>query len=85
MLTIELHVTKWTLENACQETSKIVKHRLMFISLLLLALLMALAPADRASTAWYVDAVNGSDSNNCMSLHEPPSQAHFAETGDEAV
>jgi hypothetical protein len=36
-------------------------------SILLPALFLALAPAAVASTTWYVDGVNGSDSNNCMS------------------
>ena len=38
-----------------------------FISFLLVILLLALAPALVASTTWYVDGVNGNDSNNCLS------------------
>ena len=33
----------------------------------LLILLLALTPALVASTTWYVDGVNGNDSNSCMS------------------
>jgi hypothetical protein len=33
----------------------------------LIALLLALAPTALASTTWYVDGVNGNDSNNCNS------------------
>jgi hypothetical protein len=36
-------------------------------SLLLMALFLPLAPTALASTTWYVDGSNGSDSNNCMS------------------
>jgi predicted outer membrane repeat protein len=36
-------------------------------SLLLPLLFLALAPAALASTTWFVDGVNGSDSNNCTS------------------
>jgi|ERR1700674_474476 len=36
-------------------------------SLLSLALFLALAPAALASSTWYVDGVNGSDSNDCKS------------------
>ena len=36
-------------------------------SSLLIALLFAIVPAALGSTTWYVDGVNGSDSNNCMS------------------
>src|SRR5271169_6269674 len=43
-----------------------MKHKLAFSSLLL-ALSLASAPTARAITTWYVDGVNGSDSNNCMS------------------
>jgi len=35
--------------------------------LLLLALVLALAPAALASNTWYVDGVNGSDNNDCKS------------------
>jgi len=41
---------------------------LKFSKLLLLALFLALAPAALAST-WYVDGVNGNDSNNCRWKH----------------
>jgi hypothetical protein len=41
-------------------TSKLLK-------LLLVALFLALAPAALASNTWYVDGVNGNDSNDCMS------------------
>jgi hypothetical protein len=34
---------------------------------LVLALFLALAPAASASTTWYVDGVNGNDSNDCLS------------------
>jgi nitrous oxidase accessory protein NosD len=34
-------------------------------TLLIVLLFMALAPAALASSTWYVDGVNGSDSNNC--------------------
>ena len=44
-----------------------MKNRLAFLSLSLLALFLALVPTALASTTWYVDGVNGSDSNNCMS------------------
>jgi hypothetical protein len=43
-----------------------MKQKLAFSSLLL-ALSLASAPTARATTTWYVDGVNGSDSNNCMS------------------
>ena len=36
-------------------------------SLLLMALFLPLAPTALASTTWYVNGSNGSDSNNCMS------------------
>ncbi len=42
-----------------------MKHRLVFVSLLLLSLFLVLAPTAMASTTWYVDGVSGSDSNNC--------------------
>jgi hypothetical protein len=44
-----------------------MKHRLVFISLLLLALSLAVAPTALASSTWYVDGLNGSDNNNCKS------------------
>src|ERR1035438_9348460 len=45
---------------------KIMKHKLVFSSLLL-ALSLASAPTARAITTWYVDGAHGSDSNNCAS------------------
>jgi hypothetical protein len=42
-----------------------MNHRLVFTNLLLFALSLAVVPAALASTTWYVDGVNGSDSNNC--------------------
>ena len=44
-----------------------MRHRLMFISLPLVALFLAVSPTALASTKWYVDGVNGSDNNNCKS------------------
>ncbi|MGA7380248.1 MAG: choice-of-anchor Q domain-containing protein [Terriglobales bacterium] len=44
-----------------------MRHGPVFSSLLLLGLMHALAPAALAHTTWYVDGVNGSDNNNCMS------------------
>jgi len=44
-----------------------MKTRIAFMSFVLLALFLALAPAASASNTWYVDGVNGSDSNGCMS------------------
>jgi hypothetical protein len=44
-----------------------MRHRLMFISLPLVALFLALSPTALASSKWYVDGVNGSDNNNCKS------------------
>jgi hypothetical protein len=44
-----------------------MRHRLVFSSLLLLALSLALAQTALASSKWYVDGVNGSDNNNCKS------------------
>jgi hypothetical protein len=38
-----------------------------FIGLLILALFLAMTPTVVASSTWYVDGVNGSDSNNCLS------------------
>lgn len=43
-----------------------MKYR-QFISLPLLALFLALCPMARASTTWYVDGVNGNDTNDCKS------------------
>ena len=37
----------------------------MYTSLLLIALFLALAPTSLASNTWYVNAVSGSDSNDC--------------------
>ena len=42
-----------------------MKHRLVFHSLMLLAVFLALTSTALASNTWYVDGVNGSDSNNC--------------------
>jgi len=44
-----------------------MKHRLVFHSLMLLAVFLALTSTVLASSTWYVDGVNGSDSNNCKS------------------
>jgi hypothetical protein len=44
-----------------------MKRRLVFHSLPLLAVFLALAPTALASTKWYVDGVHGSDNNNCKS------------------
>jgi len=44
-----------------------MKHRLVFQSLLLVAVFLALAPTALASSTWYVDGVNGSDNNDCKS------------------
>jgi hypothetical protein len=49
-----------------KKEEKIMKHKLVFSSLLL-ALSLASAPTARAITTWYVNGVKGSDSNNCMS------------------
>ena len=49
-----------------KKEEKIMKHKIMFSSLLL-ALSLASAPTARAITTWYVDGANGSDSNNCLS------------------
>lgn len=55
-----------TLWRRKKKEETIMKHKLVFSSLLL-ALSLASAPTARAITTWYVDGVNGSDSNNCMS------------------
>jgi len=45
-----------------------VKHRIAFINLPLLAVFLVLASTTAlASSTWYVDGVNGSDSNDCKS------------------
>jgi hypothetical protein len=44
-----------------------MKHRIVFSSLLVLAVSLALVPTALASTTWYVDGVNGSDTNDCKS------------------
>jgi hypothetical protein len=44
-----------------------MRHRLVFSGLPLLVLIVALAPTALASSTWYVNAVTGSDSNNCTS------------------
>jgi hypothetical protein len=43
-----------------------VKHQFL-VTLLLMALVLALASTAAGSTTWYVNGVSGSDSNNCMS------------------
>jgi hypothetical protein len=43
-----------------------MKSKLMFSNLLLLVLLLALAPEALASSTWYVDGLNGSDSVGCF-------------------
>ena len=45
-----------------------MKFRISFSSLLLLVLFAALTPNVMASNTWYVDGVNGSDTNDCKSL-----------------
>jgi len=42
-----------------------MRHRLMFSSPLAMALFLALVPTAMASTTWYVDGVNGNDSDDC--------------------
>jgi hypothetical protein len=42
-----------------------MKLRLVFVSLLLLALSLAVATTTLARSTWYVDGVNGSNNNNC--------------------
>jgi hypothetical protein len=58
-------------------------------SLLSLALFLALAPAALASSTWYVDGVNGSDSNNCkIRLHACKTIGHaisLASSGDSIM
>ena len=44
-----------------------MKHRLVFRSLPLPVLLLALCSTALASSTWYVDGVNGSDNNHCKS------------------
>jgi hypothetical protein len=44
-----------------------MKHKFIFRSVLPLFLFLALASAASASSTWYVDGVNGSDSNDCLS------------------
>ncbi|HXM20062.1 MAG TPA: right-handed parallel beta-helix repeat-containing protein [Terriglobales bacterium] len=44
-----------------------MKRRLVFHSLLLLAVFLALVPTALASSTWYVDGVNGNDNNDCKS------------------
>jgi len=46
---------------------KSTKTKNRIASLALLALFMTLAPAALARNTWYVDGVNGSDSNDCLS------------------
>jgi hypothetical protein len=58
----------------------------MFSSLLFLALSLTVVPTAIASTTWYVDGVNGSDSNNCKTrLHACKTIGHaisLAHSGD---
>jgi hypothetical protein len=58
-------------------------------SLLIVLLFMALTPAALASSAWYVDGVNGSDSNNCKThLHACKTIGHaipLASSGDSIM
>ena len=44
-----------------------MRNRTVFMSFVLLALFLALAPAASARNTWYVDGVNGSDTNDCKS------------------
>jgi predicted outer membrane repeat protein len=44
-----------------------MNHTLGLRGVCLLALSLAVAPSALASTTWYVDGVNGNDSNNCLS------------------
>jgi hypothetical protein len=44
-----------------------MKSRLMFHSVPVLALFLALTPIALASNTWYIDGVNGSDNNDCKS------------------
>lgn len=44
-----------------------MKHKAMFVSLLLMAAFFALAPGAAASNIWYANGVSGSDSNSCKS------------------
>lgn len=44
-----------------------MRHKIAFMSFGLLALFLALAPSALASNRWYVDGVNGSDTNDCLS------------------
>jgi hypothetical protein len=51
----------------CSDWKKMWRHGLVFSSLPLLVLMLALAPAAHASTNLYVNGAKGSDSNNCKS------------------
>ena len=44
-----------------------MKHKAMFVSLLLMAVFSALTPGAAASNTWYANGVSGKDSNNCKS------------------
>jgi hypothetical protein len=44
-----------------------MKHKAMFVSLLLMAAFFAVAPGAAASNTWYANGVSGKDSNNCKS------------------
>jgi hypothetical protein len=63
-----------------------MKDRFVFSSLLFLALSLTVVPTAMASTTWYVDGVNGSDSNNCKTrLHACKTIGHailLAHSGD---
>jgi hypothetical protein len=44
-----------------------MKHKAVFVSLLLMAAFLAVAPSATASNTWYANGVSGKDSNNCKS------------------
>src|SRR6266849_3213251 len=44
-----------------------MKYKVITTPLLLMALFLAVAPTAVASTTWYVNGVDGSNSNNCLS------------------
>lgn len=44
-----------------------MKHRVVLLSLLLMAALFAVAPGATASNTWYANGATGKDSNNCKS------------------
>jgi hypothetical protein len=49
------------------EEERIMKYKVITTPLQLMALFLAVAPTAVASTTWYVNGVNGSDGNNCLS------------------